>query len=223
MTTSDAAYRERATRFARERDAVTVRWERVANIRLLVFVIALGCLIWGVFGDGWLFGALGLAGLVVYVVLASYHGVLGRRRQRLIDLVAVNEEALQRFVRDWDALPMRHTEPPPPDHPYAVDLDVTGRASLMHLLMAEPTPGGERTLRRWLLAPAPPAAIRERQSAAAEIADNLDLRDDLAVGGRRVREVRPNVEPFLSWAEGEPWLTSYQAILWVARISPIVL
>ena len=222
MESPDAVYRERSERFARERDAVTVRWERVANVRLLVFLAAIGCLLWGLFADGWMFALLGFALLGGYVALASYHGVLGRRRQRLADLWAVNDEAIKRFAREWDQLPLYHAEPVDPAHPYAVDLDVTGRASLMHLLLAQPTPLGERTLRRWLLSAAPAETVRERQSAVAELSDQLDLRDDLAVEGRRVRSVRPDVEPFLTWAESDPWITNYQVLLWVARISPVL-
>jgi hypothetical protein len=224
MSTPDAIYRARCAEFARARDAVTVRWERVSNVRLLVFLLAAASLAWGIFFDqGWLFLVLGFAGVLGYATLATYHGVLGRRRQRLMDLVAVNEEALLRYARDWDRLPLRHTESVDADHPYAVDLDITGRASLMHLLMGSPTPGGERILRRWLLTPAPPDAVRDRQNAVAELSDAIDLRDELAVGARRVRATRPDPEPFLVWAEGEPWLTQYRALMWAARLSPIVL
>ncbi|MGD9894293.1 MAG: MutS family DNA mismatch repair protein, partial [Dehalococcoidia bacterium] len=47
--------------------------------------------------------------------------------------------------------------------------------------------------------------------------------DDLAVEGRRVRAVRPDVEPFLAWAESDPWITNFRALMWVARISPVAL
>src|ERR671914_799848 len=111
MSLPDAVYRERCARFARERDAVTVRWERVSNVRLVVFVAAIGCLLWGLFADGWLFAGLGFTLLIGYVVLATYHGTLGRRRQRLADLWTVNDEAIKRHARDWDELPLYHTEP----------------------------------------------------------------------------------------------------------------
>jgi hypothetical protein len=155
------------------------------------------------------------------VALATYHGVLGRRRQRLSDLVAIDDERC--FAeRDWDRLPLRHVEPADSGHPYAVDLDVTGRASLMHLLLASPTPIGERTLRGWLLNPAPRENVRDRQSAAAELRDLLDMRDDLAVCGRRIRTARPDVEPFLAWAEGTPWLRPLRGVRWAARICPFL-
>ena len=223
MTSPDAVYRERCERFGRERDAVTVRWERVSNVRLAVFVLGAGALIWALWADSWLLGSLGALLFGGFVALVTYHGVLGRTRQRLADLWAVNDEGLKRRARAWDTLPLRHTEPADPAHPYAVDLDIVGRASLLHLLLGETTPAGERTLRRWLLASAPAEAVRERQAAVAELTPALELRDDLAVGGRRVRASRRNVEPFLAWAESEPWLSRYRAVLWTARISPLVL
>ncbi|MGI8550904.1 MAG: MutS-related protein [Dehalococcoidia bacterium] len=214
-------YRERAARFGRERNAVTVRWERVSNVRLVVFLIAIGALLWGVWaGDGNLFGLLGVALFIGYVALATYHGILGRQRQRLSDLVSINDEALLRYERDWDRLPLRHTEPVDAGHPYALDLDVTGRASLMHLLLATPSPIGEETLRSWLLVLADRETVRERQSGAAELRDEIDLRDDLAVHGRRIRTARPDVGPFLAWAEGTPWLRPLRGVRWAARLCP---
>ena len=66
-----------------------------------------------------------------------------------------------------------------PEQPYALDLDLLGRASLFQLLDGVGTWLGERTLRLWLLAPAQPAVVGARQEAVAELAPLVDLRDEL--------------------------------------------
>ncbi|HET8628742.1 MAG TPA: hypothetical protein VFL91_15075 [Thermomicrobiales bacterium] len=211
----EAVYRERAARFARERDACTARWNRVANLRLLVFVVAVACAAVGVWRRAPLFAfpaALCLGGFIALVV---YHNLLGRRRRRYAELWALNEEACRRLARDWDALPLRHPDRADAAHPYAADLDIAGRASLLHLLDPGSTRLGAATLRDWLLAPAPPDAVRARQPAVAELAPLLDLRQQLALQARLGDE--PDPAPFLAWAEGAPWLARRRGLLWAAR------
>lgn len=218
-------YRERAERFGALRDALTARWERIAHARLAVFLVATALAAWGALdGRPWLVGA-GSAFLVGFVALVVYHGHLDRQRRRFADLHTVNAEGLSRLARDWDALP-----PQPPAavavdtrHPYAADLDLFGRASLYHLLDTVSTRLGERTLRAWLLAPANPATVGERQAAARELAPRVDWRDELRVRGGLDRSRRPDPEPFLVWAEDEPWLTVRPALLLAARLSTVLL
>ncbi|MDP9364274.1 MAG: hypothetical protein M3Q10_08635, partial [Chloroflexota bacterium] len=44
-------YRERRDRFAAERDALTHRWNRVANLRLVVSALGAAALAWGLWTD----------------------------------------------------------------------------------------------------------------------------------------------------------------------------
>jgi hypothetical protein len=144
-------------------------------------------------------------------------------RERAAQLRQVNIEAGLRLARDWDALPLRHAFRADPDHPYAADLDLFGRASLFQLLETASTHMGQQLVQQWLLAPAPPSVVRERQAAVAELAPLLDWRQELQVRGRMAGDSRPDPESFLTWAEGERWLASRRGLLWSARISPILL
>ncbi len=105
---------------------------------------------------------------------------------------------------------------------FATDLDLFGHASLQHLLSTPVTPVGQALLRDWLLAPAPHAVARKRQVAVAELAPQVDFRDDLALRGRLMGAAQPNYERFLRWAEGEPWLARRRWLLWVARALPLI-
>ncbi|HEX5506408.1 MAG TPA: hypothetical protein VFW96_27575 [Thermomicrobiales bacterium] len=209
------AYRERAARFARERDACTARWNRVANLRLLAFVLAVACAAVGVWRRAPLLALPAALCLGGFVALVVYHQRLGQRRRRYAESCALNEEAGRRLARDWDALPSRHPARADATHPYAADLDIAGRASLLHLLDPGSTRLGAATLRDWLLAPAPPAVVGARQPAVAELAPLLDLRQDLALQARLGAE--PDPAPFLAWAEGAPWLARRRGLLWLAR------
>ncbi len=216
-------YRERRTRFISEAERLAGRSGRLANLRLLAFVAAVGFGTWALwtgFSPIWLGG---LAALAAFVALVVRHRRVERDRERTAGLARLSREGEQRVARDWASLPVRHEVAVEPGHPYAADLDLVGRASLFQLLDTVGTWMGERTLSRWLLAPADPATIRERQAAVAELAPLLDLRDELTRRARGDGEARPDPTPFLAWAEGEPWLRRRPGLLWAARIGPPLL
>ncbi|HZF11084.1 MAG TPA: DNA mismatch repair protein, partial [Thermoanaerobaculia bacterium] len=100
--------------------------------------------------------------------------------------------------------------------PLARDLNLFGRASLFHLLGTAHTPPGKAVLADWLLAPAAPEEIAERQAAVAELAPAIDLRQELEVRARPLERVRPDLEPFFRWAEDRPWLTGW--MIGLARV-----
>lgn len=219
----EGLYRERRERFGREHGAVSRRWNAVANARLLVFLGAAACGVWALAARAVLPAALTVALFAGFVALVVWHGRLGAARRRSGGLWQLNDEALHRLARAWRELPPRHTLQAEPDHPYAADLDLFGSASLFHLLERPGSGRGEETLARWLLEPAGPETVRERQEAVRELAPLLDLRDELALRGRPVGEARPDPEPFLSWAEATPWLRRQVGLVWCARISPLLL
>src|SRR5262249_34799766 len=145
---------------------------------------------------------------------------VGKRLRGYTELWRMNDEALRRLARAWDGLPLHPTVYAPPDHPFADDLDLFGRASVYQLLGTVTTPPGTATLRDWLLAPAAPAVIRDRQPAVAELAPLVDFRDELTLRGRLMGATPPDPEPFLAWAEDEPWLTRQRGLLWLSRLGP---
>jgi MutS domain V len=213
-------YAERQRRFAAEAVRLARRSDRLTNLRLLLFLLALVLLV-----AGWLtpLPALvppGLALLASFVGLVVAHRRTERARRRQAGLAQINQEAGWRLDRDWAALPLRRPEIAAQEHPYAFDLDLLGRASLFQLLDGVGTWLGERTLRQWLLAPAPPEVVGARQAAVADLAPLVDLRDELTWLGRASGDERLDPEPILTWAESRPWLAEQRGLLWAARLSP---
>jgi len=198
-----AEYRERSAEAGRESARLAGTIDRVVNLRLLSFLLAAACA-GAAWWRGWpLLAVPAGAGLVAFVALVTWHGRLTGRHRRAILRRRISDEALMRLSRDWDGLAASAGPggPPPDDHPYAADLDVTGRASLLRLVDTTTTPGGAATLTGWLLAPAEPDTVSQRQGAAGELAGLLDLRDDLQLRGRLRAGPPPDPEPFLRWAE----------------------
>ena len=201
----------------------TQRWNRVANVRLVVFVAAAAAAAWGLWGRaqlGWVLAGL-LLGL--FVALAIYHSRLGWERRRLGILRSLQEEALARIERRWDDLPVPWEPPVPADHPYAADLDIIGHASLTQLLDTTATRMGRETLADWLLFATDAATATARQGAVADLAPRLDLRQEVELRGRAAADDETDPSPFLAWAEGPDTYAGRQWLRWVAWLSPAAL
>jgi hypothetical protein len=203
-------YEERLARFDKARGAQDRLGVRLGWARVGVFVAGFALYVAAdVAGGGvgrWLAAGAVLA-LVLFLLLVVWHRRARARERRLAALVRVNRESMARVRRDWDALPPALPADAGPDHSYARDLDVCGEASLFRLLTTVTLPPGVETLRRWLLSPATPREVRERQEAVAELAPLVDFRQTLEARGRLTDPPSAAaVERFLGWAEADPWL-----------------
>ncbi|MFP8879937.1 MAG: DNA mismatch repair protein MutS, partial [Myxococcota bacterium] len=158
----------------------------MSNLRLVVFFS--GVLIaWLVFGTrslaaGWL-----APPAITFAALLVVHDRLLVRKDRALRSVAFYQRGLDRLNDGWAGGGERGERFRDSQHPYAEDLDLFGKGSLFELLCTARTRAGEDRLAQWLQAPAPPAVIRSRQEAVAELSDGVDLREDLARLGDEVR------------------------------------
>jgi energy-coupling factor transporter ATP-binding protein EcfA2 len=221
MKTGDPrfVYTERIERFMAAADELRQLSRRYTLGRTAVFVAALllGLVAetQGIAPAGWAAVAL----VAAFIVLVVLHRRVRRRLAWQESLAGVNREGLHRLNRAWQQLPVRMPSNDVGDHDFAADLDVLGRASVSQLLGPVGTPLGIRTLRGWLLEPADPAEIGERQVAVMELAGDNDLRDTIAghsarATGSRLRQL----ETFLEWVEGDQWLAHRKAIYWGALL-----
>jgi predicted ATPase len=220
-----AVYAARRDRFRAEEKAFARRSFRFSVARLIAALAFVGCLIAVVVkaSEPWTLGfPIGGAAvaLAVFLGLLGNHEKVIREEKRRGELVKIQEEALARLARDWHALPLPNL--PATESPLARDLGLFGRASLGQLLGTARTPPGRKTLVAWLSGPAAPAEIRNRQEAVRELAPEIELRQSLELEARTMDEANPDIEPFLAWAEGEPWLVRRPLLLVLARASAVV-
>ena len=174
--------------------------DRFAQSRLAVFVALLAAAWWAFVREGP--AVLAGAALLGFVSLIVLHARAIARRDRADLAIAHFERGLRRLDDAWTGEGCVRADLFPPDHPFAADLDLAGRGSLMDLLGTARTRAGEETLARWLAEPADRATVLPRQGAVEELRGRVDLREDLAVLGGRMRAA---VDPasLLAWA-GRP-------------------
>jgi ABC-type multidrug transport system fused ATPase/permease subunit len=199
-------YRARATEHALHRDAEMRQSVHISRARLVVFLSAVACLIWTL-ARGADPVRLTVAAILflVFGVLVFWHARVEERAAWHDALRTVNLRGSARNERRWDDLPAADA-PASIDlvhHPYALDLDVFGRASIFQWLGPAATPRGSLRLANWLLTPAMPDAVRSRQSAVAELAGAAVWREQLAAHGILAEGARQaEIDAFLNWAEG---------------------
>ena len=218
---------ERRRQLLQERNgnflALSARWNGIGNLRLLLFVLAAGLGLWWLLGDSRIAGYIAIPLTIGFVGLVFWHRKVGQER-RLAGLLAESaQEGVWRLERNWEHLPIHHEIMPDPGHPYAIDLDLFGRGSLMHLMDTTVTPVGRSTLASWLLQPAGPETVRDRQQAVSELARMGDLRDRLAIEPRLAGAGEANPEPFIAWASDRPWLEGKTLLRLSALVLPVAL
>jgi hypothetical protein len=198
-------YVERAARHAAERDREQARSTTLSRLRLASVLPGLALVVWALAHSAATIPLVtGLVLLLVFAVLVGYHARVEERVAWHEALRVANVRALARAERRWDDLP-RAEAPASIDvahHPYALDLDVFGRASLFQWLGPAATPAGSGRLAAWLIAAAPPDEVRARQRAVTELAGLDEWRERLAALGILAADARQiEIDAFLAWAE----------------------
>ena len=213
------AYARRAETHAAQRQVFAERSRRIAYARVATFLSGAACVLVAATSEHVPSGSLYAAGavlIVAFVVLVGWHGTVERHERRHDALADINEVALRKLRRDWSRIDVPQVSAPA-SHPYADDLDVFGRASLFALLWNGGSESGRRRLMDWLLGPAVPADIRSRQQAVDELAQLLDLRQEMLAAARTGALETHQAALFLEWAESGTWLSRHRVATWAIR------
>ena len=225
MTDPRAVYADREAEASASADRWRTRFDYVARLRMGVSLALAAVVVAYLTAPGaqMLLIAVSVALMVSFMVLVVRHARVRRQEIWYRELAQVALEARHRRLRRWGEFADPGPEPPP-DHPYADDLDVFGHASLHVLLGTTCTRPGADMLTDWLLAPAPPEIVKRRQHAARELAPAIDFRDELQAMGRIAGPVEPKqLRLLLEWAQSPTWLLPKRGLQWLAIALPVFL
>jgi hypothetical protein len=199
-------YSDNAASHARDAARDSQLSTRISRLRLATFLSATAILVWTL-SRGATPAPIALAAVLfaVFGAFVAWHARVDARVAWHDALRVVNLRANSRRARDWHALPDADA-PAGIDltvHPYALDLDLFGRASLFQWLGPAATVRGREMLANWLLEPASRGEVLERQAAVAELSTNDDWRLKLEAHGVLASGARQlEIDSFLTWAEG---------------------
>ena len=136
-----------------------------------------------------------------YLILAIAHEYILRAKKTAEAASDFYHRGIARMDDRWSDIGSTGENFRSQDYLYAEDLDIFGKGSLFQLLSQARLPMGEKRLAEWLCVPSEREAILGRQSLVADLRENLDLREYLAVTGEALR-ARLDPESLIGWAEG---------------------
>lgn len=156
------------------------------------------------------------AALTIAVV---YHRRIKRSIARHQIWLKIKSTHVARLNLDWPSIPSPLSVIPQPEHPFEIDLDITGERSLHRLMDTAVTREGSERLRDWLLSNIPDnQLIDDRQSLVRELSsaplyrDKLSLFSALASKGS---DKKWDASALLEWLQRSTPFRSLKPILFV--------
>ncbi len=146
-----------------------------------------------------------LAPAIAYVALAIAHELVLRAKNQAESAGDFYRRGIARIEDRWAGAGQAGERFRERNYLYAEDLDIFGKGSLFELLSQARLPMGEERLAEWLCAPSELREILERQQLVAELRENLDLREYLAITTEALR-ARLDPATLIGWAEAGPVL-----------------
>jgi DNA mismatch repair ATPase MutS len=219
MTDTRDQYARRQAQFEQTAGHLRRRYDRVALLRLLFFVIAIGAIIllWSVhylLGLGFIFVFLGL-----FYRFVQWHQGIQERARFAEDLAAINEDeqAFLRFDIDRFESGEQFLDP---DHPYALDLDLFGSYSIFQYVNRSSTAIGRRRLAEILQQKTLVDIVYARQQAIAELGPALDWRQELQAWGRETKDEEKHIRLLEYWLAEPPFVANRPWLVWATRLMP---
>jgi hypothetical protein len=176
-------------------------WARFLIFLAGIFIVA------GAFGVN---PSAGWAALLVMLMIFGAAVALHRRVERALRQFRLWREMqtanLARARLDWPHIPPPITIETDPEHPYALDLDITGERSLLHLLDTTVSRGGGQRLRdRLLTIPPDIATVEARARLVRELVPLRHFRRRLALDARLVSHARRwDADALMAWFNPHP-------------------
>ena len=152
-------------------DVLHQRSDRLSRWRLLLFAGALllgaiAFLNWG--PVVWLVSTAVL--LIPFFVIVYVHKGIETSVTRLNLWQQLKQTQIARMTLAWDGLPAAKTYAVPPDHSFAIDIDLVGEHSLHRLLDTAVSREGSERLHNWLLVQTPASStVLTRQPLVQEL------------------------------------------------------
>ncbi len=197
-------------------------WSRVAIffVGIALAVIFAILIVW------WVGVIVFVLSMLCFGIVAHYHGLIDHSIARHTLWMHIKAAHLARMKLDWDHIPEVAYEPPVVDHPFEVDLDITGPRSIHRLINTGISREGSVRLRDWLLETSPDlATIQQRQELVHELGsmtrfrDRLILNSLLASGGKSEQLEGGRL---LQWLSRQDPPSTLRPLLWISAALNLV-
>src|SRR2546426_2106540 len=219
------ALENQINRLKKRLDSLNSRSDRYSWIRLAIFLLGALLSVVVFFLLGWLWGViLAAITLIIFNIVAYYHRKIDRSITRHKIWLQIKATQVARIQLDWPNIPAVNSKAPPADHPFAIDLDITGERSLHQLINTAVSYEGSQRVCEWLLNTTPDLqTIRKGQVLVQELAPLSRFRNKLTL--KSILAAKNVAEPWegkrlLDWLDTHAAASprSLRSTLWVATI-----
>jgi hypothetical protein len=216
LSDARAHYQEKLAALSGHSDALAKQDKRFSQIRVAVFVFAAALLFIGyaISPQRAPWTIMGWVGMLAFLVVITWHEFIRLRLWENEKRSGLYRRLLARLERQWDQLPVVLSRVPSKFQGLADDLDVQGRASLMHWLCFAETQPARQLLIDWIFEEPDVAEIQKRQEAVCFYADRVELRERVYCLSSEVAGSTASPERFVEWATSAPWLGSKKWLFW---------
>lgn len=201
-------------RFADEMAERERQSSRMSLVRLLAFLACAVLIAAGVAEGSRLAWAGGLASAAGFVLAVVAHLRVLTRLEGARIRKELHDRHSMRLTGEWTKFENRGERLLPQRHAYAWDIDLVGQGSLFQRIDVTRTLLGEHALGEWLGRAATLDTIRARQLAVSELAQQVELRQELEAAARLAQgQDKLDGRGFREFAElpsyfaAHPWLT----------------
>ena len=193
-----------------------IGWTRVA----IFFTGALLSLLAYFLAGWWLLLICVVVTLTIFSIVAYFHAPINRSFTRHNIWMQIKSTHIARINLDWDSIPPEPFTDPPANHPFASDLDITGKHSLHRLLNTAVLSEGSQRLQEWLLNTTPDVqAIHQRQALIQELTPLTIFRDKLLMksllSSKNISRTWEQ-KNLLNWLNEQPTTKSLLPLLFVS-------
>lgn len=160
------------------------RWSNTYGwIRVCIFFAGLLISLCLAFLIGWWIGILCfLIAMLAFSIMVYYQQRVDRSLTRHKIWLHLKEAEIARMRLDWHNIPDAYTPEQRVDHPFEIDLDITGKHSLHRLINTAVSAEGSQRLRDWLLCTRPELeTLQRRQALIRELAPMSAFRTRLTM------------------------------------------
>ncbi|MGA1870383.1 MAG: MutS-related protein [bacterium] len=161
--------------------------------------------------------------LCTYILVVIRHEQLKQNLLRIRLWKKIKEINLARITLEWDKIPYKEYHVAP-HHPYARDLDIIGKYSLLQLLDTTISSQGKAFLMDWLLYPeADLKKLKKRQRLVQVLKERILLRDKLTLEALCISEDEINGEKLMTRLRNPtshwfPRLLKVEIIFWLSTV-----
>ena len=213
-------YHELKSRYLSQLQTIQRKYDTISFLRLASILQFLITIFYYIKEQQLVWLIVGIVALILFFILMHIHNQLARKKEFVNTLVAINADEIN-YLEHKKLLFENGSEYNQDHHPYAYDLDIFGNHSLFQNLNRTATYIGKKTLAGQLLQLLPQQQIIGNQQAVAELATQLEWRQEFTAYAKLRKDDQAVYETLLRWSK-RPSAPLSGGIIMLSFAAPLV-